>query len=90
VSDAPSPPPEPKPTDDEEVAPTPFDGPYFLPVVLLGLALWFGYDGWINEDPKMQQHGTFNRVGAVLLALGALLTWIRALRMRSKGVRGES
>lgn len=65
-----------EPSEGEEVvedAPrNPFDNPLFLPVLLLGLSVWFGYDGWFNADPKMQEHLTFNRVGFfVLIALGA-------------------
>ena len=36
--------------DDDEVE-SPFDHPAFLPVILWGLSIWFGYDGWINQDP---------------------------------------
>ncbi|MBW2293788.1 MAG: hypothetical protein JRG94_15960, partial [Deltaproteobacteria bacterium] len=39
-----------EPEEMEEQAPTPFDHPLFLPVLLSGLTLWFGYDGWINQD----------------------------------------
>ena len=55
--------------EEEEFAPTPFDGPYFLPVVLLGLAAWFGYDGWINADASMQRWWWFNQGGALIFAL---------------------
>jgi len=57
--------------EEEGPPPTPFDHPLFLPVVLVGLALWFGYDGFINQDPDMLEHLTFNRVGFVALAIGA-------------------
>jgi hypothetical protein len=30
--------------------PGPFDHPYFLPGLLFAIALWFGYDGWFNEE----------------------------------------
>jgi hypothetical protein len=46
---------------------TPFDNPWFLPVVLLGLALWFGWDGWFNQEMEWIK---FNRYGFVFL-LGA-------------------
>jgi hypothetical protein len=36
--------------EDEDDAGSPFDHPAFLPVLLWGLALWFGYDGWFNEN----------------------------------------
>ena len=52
--------------------PTPFDHPMFLPVLLAGFTLWFGYDGFINADPEMLEHETFNRYGFfVLLVLTA-------------------
>lgn len=52
--------------------PTPFDHPFFLPVILLGLTLWFGYDAYLNQDPEMLEHLAFNRFGFRLL-LGATL-----------------
>ena len=55
-------------TDEtEEQAPTPFDHPFFLPVLLTGLMFWFGYDGFLNDDPEMAEHITFNQVGFVVL-----------------------
>jgi hypothetical protein len=68
------------PVELEEQAPTPFDHPFFLPVLLTGLTLWFGYDGWINTDPDMLEHVTFNRVGAAVLFAGALYTGINGYR----------
>ncbi len=52
--------------------PTPFDHPLFLPALLLAGLLWFGYDGWINTDPDMLEHQTFNRYGfgVLILAFG--------------------
>jgi hypothetical protein len=64
----------------EEQAPTPFDHPLFLPVLLSGLTLWFGYDGWINQDPDMLEHLTFNRVGAGVLFAGAVYYGIGGYR----------
>ncbi len=60
--------PDPEP-DEEDFAPTPFDGPYFLPVVLFGMAAWFGYDGFLSEDAGMQRWWWFNQGGAVLWAV---------------------
>jgi hypothetical protein len=65
---------------NEEHAPTPFDHPLFLPVLLSGLTLWFGYDGWLNTDEKMQEHLTFNRVGFGVLLLGAIYTGINGYK----------
>jgi hypothetical protein len=69
--------------DDE--ASSPFDHPAFLPVLLWGLAVWFGYDGWINQDPGMLEHVTFNRWGfGILVVLGVYFTIqsIREVRAR--------
>lgn len=68
------------PVELEEQAPTPFDHPFFLPVLLTGLTLWFGYDGWINTDPDMLKHVTFNRVGAGVLLAGAVYTGVNGYR----------
>ena len=59
--------------EEEDDAGSPFDHPAFLPVLLWGLALWFGYDGWFNENIEAV---SFNRYGfAVLCALGAWFTF---------------
>ncbi len=74
---------------DEDDACIPFDHPAFLPVLLWALALWFGYDGWINQDPEMLEHVTFNRVGfAVLVALGSWFTF-QALRDKRRQSEGD-
>jgi hypothetical protein len=38
--------------------------------VLGALMLWFGYDGWFNPNIEAK---TFNKVGAVLLAIGFVI-----------------
>jgi hypothetical protein len=68
----------PEAEQDEEAPRNPFDNPLFLPVLLFGLSLWFGYDGWLNQDPKMLEHLTFNRVGFVLLIVGGVWSAVRA------------
>ena len=45
-----------------------------------GLTLWFGYDGWLNTDPDMLEHVTFNRVGFGVLLLGAIYTGINGYK----------
>ena len=66
--------------EDDDEASSPFDHPAFLPVLLWGMAAWFGYDGWFNDDPDMQEHLTFNRYGfGVLVALGIYFT-IQSIR----------
>jgi hypothetical protein len=65
---------------DEDEASSPFDHPAFLPVLLWGLAAWFGYDGWINKDPEMLEHVAFNRWGfGILVVLGIYFT-VQSLR----------
>jgi len=61
-----------RPDGRPETPPTPFDHPLFLPVLLLAGMLWFGYDGFINQDPKMLEHQDFNRYGFVALTLATL------------------
>jgi hypothetical protein len=54
-------------SDDDAPVSTPFDKPFFMPVLLFALALWFGYDGWFNEEMEWIK---FNRVvfcGLILL-----------------------
>jgi hypothetical protein len=73
---------------DEEEASSPFDHPAFLPVLLWGLAVWFGYDGWINQDPDMLEHLTFNRWGfGILVVLGIYFT-VQSLRDRARDREG--
>jgi hypothetical protein len=51
----------------------------------LPMALWFGYDGWINQDPGMLEHLTFNRWGfGVLVALGIYFTVQAVREMRAR------
>ena len=73
---------------DEDEASSPFDHPAFLPVLLWGLAAWFGYDGWINQDPDMLEHITFNRWGfGILVVLGIYFT-VQSLRDRAREREG--
>lgn len=72
--------PEPESSEHEEepeYAPTPFDGPYVVPVLLLGMAVWFFYDGWFNPEIKSV---AFNRWGSGVLAIAAVVTGFRAWR----------
>ena len=70
--------------EDEEEASSPFDHPAFLPVLIWGLALWFGFDGWFN--PKIEAV-MFNRYGfGVLVVLGIYFTIqsVREVRARER------
>lgn len=72
----------------------PFDHPWFLPGLLYLFTLWFAYDGWINQDPEMMEHQTFNRVGAVIWAVGAVYYTIQNIRdqrrARERAARTDS
>ena len=61
---------------------TPFDNPFFLPVLLWVFAAWFGYDGWFNVDEHMQEPITlwFNRIGFPVMLLLAVYLTIKGLR----------
>jgi hypothetical protein len=74
----------PKPNEDDEIAATPFDNPFFLPVILIGFTLWFTYDGWWNPNIKAVM---FNRVMSPITGLVAAFYTYRAIRERqaSKG-----
>src|SRR5262245_54192748 len=73
----------------EEETSSPFDHPAFLPVLLWGLAVWFGFDGWFN--PKIEAV-MFNRYGfGVLVVLGIYFTVqsIREVRARDREGAGQ-
>lgn len=83
---------DPEPPDgeeDEELASTPFDNPWFLPILLAGMTLWFAYDGWLNADfaRESARYLGFNRWGAGVLATGTALAVWRALRERRASTR---
>jgi hypothetical protein len=72
---------DPKPSrrdaNHDKPAPTPFDNPWLLPILLTAFALWFSYDGWLNPNTKSI---TFNRICAPISAAAALWTAWGALR----------
>lgn len=69
------------PEHEQEDAPpsTPFDNPFFLPVILAGFTVWFAYDGWFNPEMEWIR---FNRYGALVAGAAALYTGFRAFRQR--------
>ena len=71
---------------DEEETSSPFDHPAFLPVLLWGLAFWFGYDGWFN--PKIESV-MFNRVGFGLWLVLAIYFTIQSIREVRASDRGD-
>ncbi len=59
--------------EGEARATTPFEKPFFMPILLFALAIWFGYDGWFNEEIESIM---FNRViFGLLVALTIYTTW---------------
>jgi len=65
--------------DDEEgedqQASTPFDNPFFLPVLLWAFAAYFGYD-IVTDAEAYQNYPLFNQGGfAVLSVLAIYFTW---------------
>ena len=73
-----------KAESDQQPAPTPFDNPWLLPILLIGLALWFSYDGWLNPETKSI---LFNRICAPISALAAL--WLMRGAVRETRLRRE-
>ena len=68
---------------DDEVS-TPFEKPFFMPVLLFALALWFGYDGWFNEEMEWIK---FNRVvfcGLMVLVIYTTYQDVREVRKRKE------
>ena len=66
---------------------TPFEKPFFMPVLLFLLALWFGYDGWFNEEIESI---LFNRVVFGLLAILVIYTTYQDVRdVRKSKESGE-
>jgi hypothetical protein len=65
--------------DEEAAASTPFDNPFFLPVLLWVFAAWFLYDGWFNPDMEWIR---FNRWGFAVAALLAVYYTVRGVRER--------
>ena len=79
--------------EDDEPASTPFDKPYFLPLLLWAFAIWFGYDAFINQDEHMQDSFTlwFNRIGFPIVGLLALYFTFKAVKeMKEPGPGGDS
>ena len=76
-----------KPPEEEEGPPkTPFDNPYFLPVMLWLFTAWFGWDAWIVP---MEEHLEFNRYGFfVVLALALWFTWKAVQEKREEAEGG--
>ena len=63
--------------EDGEDASSPFDHPAFLPVLVFGMACWFGYDGWFNEKIESVR---FNRYGFGFLIGAAIYFTLAELK----------
>jgi hypothetical protein len=70
---------DPDPEDEDGSASTPFDNPFFLPVLLWIFAAWFLYDGWFNASMEWIQ---FNRWGFAVSGILAVYYTVRGLRER--------
>ena len=75
---------DPKNGGEDAPVTTPFEKPFFMPVLLFALALWFGYDGWFNEEMEWIK---FNRIVFCGLAILAIYTNYQDVRdiKKSKG-----
>jgi hypothetical protein len=61
--------------DEGQPASTPFDNPFFLPVLLWAGAAWFGYD-IVTDAEAYQEYPLFNQGGFALLSVSAIyFTW---------------
>ena len=61
--------------DEDRPASTPFDNPFFLPVLLWAFAAWFGYDIVTNAE-AYQNNPKFNEYGLMITsALALYFTW---------------
>ena len=76
----------PREAENEGPTPTPFDHPLFLPVIFAGLTVWFGYDGYLSQDPELLDDLLFNRLGVRPLLFGTVWFGIRGV-MDLKGRR---
>ena len=67
--------------EDDEVS-SPFDHPFFLPVLLFAFALWFGYDGWFSEEFARESTESldFNRYGFGVLMVLAIYFTVQGVR----------
>ena len=56
---------------EDRPASTPFDNPFFLPVLLWAFAAWFGYDIVTNAE-AYQKYPLFNQIGCAVCSVLAL------------------
>lgn len=64
--------------------------PYVLTALLAGFGFWCFYDGWLNADPKMQEHLLFNRILSLVLLPWAAVDFVRTRkREAARATSGE-
>jgi hypothetical protein len=57
--------------------------PMVVPGLIVVMALWLAYDGWISQDPFNLEYKSFDRAAALgLLLLSAGFGWAGAVRLR--------
>ena len=79
----------PESESEEEAASTPFDNPFFFPVILWGLALWFGWD-IVTDAEAYQNSPLFNQGGlAVTSVLAIYFTRSAIMEKRAERERGS-
>ena len=76
-----------EPEDDGAPAETPFDNPFFLPVVLWALAAWFGWDIVTNAE-AYQNYPRFNQGGFAVLSVLAI--WFTRSAIKERQAERES
>jgi hypothetical protein len=75
--------------DEDRLAPTPFDNPFFLPVLLWAFAAWFGYD-IVTDADAYQKYPLFNQGGFALLSVLAIyFTWSAIKEKRAERERSS-
>ncbi len=68
---------------------TPFDNPFFLPVLLWAGAAWFGYD-IVTDAEAYQNYPLFNQGGFALLSVLAIyFTWSAIKEKRAERERSS-
>jgi hypothetical protein len=74
---------------EEEAAATPFDNPFFFPVILWGLALYFGFD-IVTDSEAYQKWPKFNLGGFAILSAAAIYYTRSAIREKRAGREGRT
>ena len=77
------------PGSRDEQAATPFDNPFFLPVVLWALAAWFGWDV-VTGAEAYQKYPMFNIGGLVILVpVATYFSWSAIKERRAERERSN-